>query len=136
MDALRSIVPFTSHGGRVSAFVPTGLLFLLFSLPLFVYCRDHNPAPRGTPIDWRRAFRDVAATIRDARQHPGTLRFIIASFVYQDAIGTIVGFMTLYAVKAVADKGPRSRCFVLRFRRFSAATSTATSSIGLAPSKV
>ncbi len=114
MDTLRSIVPFTAHGGRVSAFVPTGLLFLLFSLPLFVFCRDHNPAPRGTPIDWRRAFRDVGATIRDARQHPGALRFIIASFVYQDAIGTIVGFMTLYAVKAVGfDKGSEITLFLV-----------------------
>src|SRR5688572_30355603 len=42
LDALRGIVPFTSHGGRVSTFVPTALLFLLFSMPLFVFCRDHN----------------------------------------------------------------------------------------------
>ena len=114
INALRSIVPFTSHGGRVSAFVPTGLAFLIFSLPLFVFCRDHNPAPRGTPVNWRRAVRDVAATIRDARQHPGVLRFIIASFVYQDAIGTIVGFMTLYAVKAVGfDKGSEITLFLV-----------------------
>src|SRR5256886_12560006 len=39
---LRSAVPFTTHGGRVSTFVPTAILFLLFSLPLFVFCRDHN----------------------------------------------------------------------------------------------
>jgi UMF1 family MFS transporter len=114
MSALRSIVPFTEHGGRVSAFVPTGLLFLIFSLPLFVFCRDHNPAPRGTAVNWRRAVRDVAATIQDARQHPGVLRFIIASFVYQDAIGTIVGFMTLYAVKAVGfDKGSEITLFLV-----------------------
>jgi MFS transporter, UMF1 family len=114
ISGLRSIVPFTTHGGRVSAFVPTGLLFLLFSVPLFIFCRDHNPAPRGTPIDWRRAVRDVAATIRDARQHPGALRFIIGSFVYQDAIGTIVGFMTLYAVKAVGfDKGSEITLFLV-----------------------
>jgi UMF1 family MFS transporter len=114
MSALRSIMPFTTNGGRVSTFVPTGLLLLLFSLPLFVFCRDHNPAPRGTPVDWRRAVRDVGATIRDARQHPGTLRFIIASFVYQDAIGTIVGFMTLYAVKAVGfDKGSEITLFLV-----------------------
>lgn len=100
-DALHSVIPFTSHGGRVSAFVPTGVLFLVFSLPLFIFCRDHNPAPRGTAIAWRRAVTEVFHTIRDAKQHPGALRFIIASFVYQDAIGTIVGFMTLYAVKAV-----------------------------------
>jgi UMF1 family MFS transporter len=114
MSALQALVPFTSHGGRVSTFLPTGVLFLVFSLPLFLICRDHNPAPRGTPIDLRRAVRDVIHTIRDAKQHPGTLRFILASFVYQDAIGTIVGFMTLYAVKAVGfTKGSEIGVFLV-----------------------
>jgi UMF1 family MFS transporter len=101
MATLHSVFPFTARGGRIATFVPTGMLFLLFSLPLFFFCRDHNPAPRGTPVDWRKAFRDVGHTIRDAKKHPGALRFIITSFVYQDAIGTIVGFMALYAIKAV-----------------------------------
>jgi len=114
MDALHSLVPFTSNGGRVSTFVPTALLFLLFSLPLFFVCRDHNPAPKGTPVDWGKAFREVLHTIRDGRKHPGALRFILASFVYQDAIGTIVGFMTLYAVKAVGfDKGAEVTLFLV-----------------------
>jgi UMF1 family MFS transporter len=112
--ALHALVPFTAHGGRVSTFVPTGVLFLLFSLPLFAFCRDHNPAPKGTPVRWRNAMRSVANTVRDARQHPGTLRFILASFVYQDAIGTIIGFMTLYAVKAVGfDKGREITVFLV-----------------------
>ena len=111
---LHGLMPFTSHGGRVSSFVPTGVLFLVFSLPLFIFCRDHNPAPKGTRVDWRSAVREVGATIRDAKQHPGVLRFIIASFVYQDAIGTIVGFMTLYAVKAVGfDKGSEITLFLV-----------------------
>jgi len=114
LGTLHRLVPYTEHGGRVSTFLPTGLLFLLFSLPLFLVCRDHDPAPRGTRVDWRRAVREVGHTIRDARQHPGTLRFIIASFVYQDAIGTIVGFMTLYAVKAVGfDKGSEVTLFLV-----------------------
>ena len=104
MSVLHNVFPFTAHGGRVSTFLPTGVLFLLFSVPLFLVCRDHNPAPKGTPVDWKKAVRDVGQTLKDAKQHPGTLRFILASFVYQDAIGTIVGFMTLYAVKAVGFK--------------------------------
>ncbi len=99
MHALRAAVPFTASGGRVATFVPTAFLFLLFSLPLFVFCRDHHP--RDSAIAWRAAFRDVAHTVRDARRYPGVLPFIIASFLYQDAIGTIVGFMALYAVKAM-----------------------------------
>ena len=47
-------------------------------------------------MNWRKAFRDVKETITHARRHPGALRFIITSLVYQDAIGTIVSFMTLY----------------------------------------
>jgi UMF1 family MFS transporter len=114
MGALHAVFPFTSHGGRVSAFVPTAVLFAVFSVPLFLFCRDHNPAPKGTPVDWKRAFHDVGQTLRDARQHPGALRFIIASFIYQDAIGTIVGFMTLYAVKAVGfDKGTEITLFLV-----------------------
>ena len=105
MDTLHTLVPFTAVGGRVATFAPTGLLFLLFSLPLFLFCRDHNPAPTGTRVNWRKAFRDVKETITQARRHPGALRFIITSLVYQDAIGTIVSFMTLYAVRAIGFRG-------------------------------
>ena len=111
---LHSVVPFTANGGRVSTFLPTGLLFLIFSLPLFLFCRDHNPAPRGTRVDVRRAFREVAQTVTAARQHPGALRFIITSLVYQDAIGTIVSFMTLYAVRAIGfQKGSEVKLFMV-----------------------
>lgn len=113
-NVLHSVVPFTANGGRVSTFVPTGVLFLLFSLPLFFICRDHNPAPAGTPVNWGKAFRDVAETITAARKHPGALRFIVTSLVYQDAIGTIVTFMTLYAVRAVGfQKGSEVRLFMV-----------------------
>jgi len=114
MDTLHSMVPFTEHAGRVSTFVPTALLFLLFSLPLFIFCRDHNPAPRGARLNLPAAFRDVMNTLRDARRHPGALRFIVTSLVYQDAVGTIVTFMTLYAVRAVGfDRGSEITLFMV-----------------------
>ena len=112
LATLRSIVPFTSHAGRVSTFVPTAILFLLFSLPLFVFCRDRHP--RTGRIEWRKAFANVAHTLRDARDHHGALPFIVASFLYQDAIGTIVSFMALYAVKAMGfAKGAETTLFLV-----------------------
>ena len=101
MAFLRSVIPFTEHGGRVSTFVPTALLFLLFSLPLFLFCRDHNVRREKTGLLWRKAFRDVSRTFQDAKKHPGTLRFILASFLYQDAMGTMVANMALYAIFAM-----------------------------------
>ena len=81
---------------------------------------------RGSPRPPHRvagAFRDVGRTVRDARRHPGVLPFILASFLYQDAIGTIVGFMALYAVKAMGfARGSETTLFlVLTCRRSSAA---------------
>ena len=114
LRALRSVVPYTSHAGRVSVFVPTALLFLLFSLPLFFFCHDHHPVREKTRVAWREAFRGVAETLRDTRRYPGTLRFILASFLYQDAIGTIVSFMGLYAVKAIGlTHGAEATFFLL-----------------------
>jgi UMF1 family MFS transporter len=101
---LRSIFPFTSHAGRVSTFVPTAILFLLFSLPLFIFCRDHNARRSRAKVEWREAFKGVAQTLRDSRRYPGARRFLIASFLYQDAIGTIVSYMALYAVMAMGFK--------------------------------
>jgi UMF1 family MFS transporter len=112
LGVLRSIVPFTSHAGRVSTFVPTAFLFLLFSLPLFVFCRDRHPRPGR--VDWRATFASVAHTLRDARDHKGALPFILASFLYQDAIGTIVSFMALYAVKAMGfARGAETTLFLV-----------------------
>ena len=114
MGFLRAAVPFTSHGGRVSTFVPTAILFLLFSLPLFIFCRDHNAIPGKRTVAWREAFREVRQTVRDTRKYPGTLRFILTSFLYQDAMGTIIANMALYAIFAMGFiKGSEATLFVI-----------------------
>jgi UMF1 family MFS transporter len=111
---LRTIVPFTSHGGRVSTFVPTAILFLLFSLPLFLFCRDHNVIHGRKHVAWREAFTDVARTFKEAKQYPGTIRFIFTSFLYQDAMGTIIANMALYAIFAMGfTKGSEATLFVI-----------------------
>ncbi len=114
MTDLRTIVPFTRHGGRVSTFIPTAFLYLLFSLPLFFFCRDHRPAIEKRAVEWKKAFHDVIATFRESRRYPGATRFIVASFLYQDAMGTIIGVMALYAVEAMGfAKGSEAILFVV-----------------------
>jgi UMF1 family MFS transporter len=114
IEFLRKAVPYTAHGGRVSTFVPTAILFFLFSLPLLFFCRDHNAAPDATRILWRQAFRDVRHTLSEAKKYPGTLRFILTSFLYQDAMGTIISNMALYAIFAMGfSKGSEATLFVI-----------------------
>jgi UMF1 family MFS transporter len=111
---LRSVVPFTAHGGRVSTFVPTALIFFLFSLPLILFCRDHNALPGKKRIAWREAFSDVKNTLNESKKYPGTMRFILTSFLYQDAMGTIIANMALYAIFAMGFvKGTEATLFVI-----------------------
>ena len=114
INFLRSMVPFTAHGGRVSTFVPTAILFFLFSLPLVVFCRDHNVIYGKKKVLWRKAFQDVRQTLKEAKNYPGTIRFILTSFLYQDAMGTIIANMALYAIFAMKfDKGSEATLFVI-----------------------
>src|SRR5260221_1850952 len=101
MNALRAIVPYTSRGGRVSTFVPTALLFLLFSLPLFLFCKHHEPRHGRVGSKAFNAFREGGRTLKDPRRYPGVLRFILGSFLCQEAIGTIISLLPLHSVQAM-----------------------------------
>lgn len=114
LSTLRTLFPTTSTGGRVATFLPTAALFLLFSLPLFFFCHDRHRQRTRTPIRWREAFVEVGNTLRDARRYPGTLRFIVASFIYQDAVGTITVVLGLYAIRAVGfEQGEVNVLYIL-----------------------
>lgn len=102
--------------GREAALVPTALLFLLFSIPLFVFCHDHVARPRSERPLVR--FREIVARIveafRETRKYPGLRRFLFASYLYQDALGTAIAFMAIYAVKVLGlARGEETRLFVI-----------------------
>lgn len=117
-----SVAPFVTGGlgirpgGRQAAFLPTASLFLLFSMPLFLFCHDHlarRPGDR-THLRVAGAFRELARTLADARRHPGLLRFVVACWFYQDALGTAVSFMALYAVAVLGlPPGGEVRLFAI-----------------------
>lgn len=114
VEWLRGWMPFTSLGGRVSTFAPTGIMYLLFAIPFVVFCRDHRVAGAHQVVKWKEAFGRVIQTVRDSRRYPGAFRFIMASFLYQDAMGTIISFMALYAVEAMGfAKGAETTLFVV-----------------------
>ena len=114
LSFLRRVVPFTSPGGRVSTFAPTAILFLLLSIPLALFCRDHNAIRGKSRVPWKQSFATLRETIREARRYPGVARFILTSFLYQDAMGTIIANMALYAIFAMGfKKGAEVTLFVI-----------------------
>ena len=101
-EAVRSVLgPFggwAEIGGEQNqnAFLPTAFLYLLFSLPAFIFVPD--PAVRPPrPVSLGVAYRDVVRTLRRMRGgYTGMGTFILATVLYMDAANTAVSNMALY----------------------------------------
>ncbi|HEX2222361.1 MAG TPA: MFS transporter, partial [Candidatus Limnocylindria bacterium] len=68
---------------------------------LFVRLRE---LPRPGRFDLREtaaSWAELAGTVREARRHPGLLRFIVARFFYSDPINTAIVVMAAFAVHAI-----------------------------------
>ncbi len=88
-------------GDKQHAFVPTAILFAVFALPIFLFVREPRTAPRDESMRLHQVARhsvlQVAYTARTiAREHRPVGRFLIARFLYVDAIATVIAYMTVY----------------------------------------
>jgi UMF1 family MFS transporter len=91
-------VPFLSGGGSAAAFLPTAILFLIFSLPLFVWVKDDG-------IKKVRKEEGVWRALIKVRDHPHILRFLLARFLYLDGLNTVIVFMSIYLVNVAGFSG-------------------------------
>ncbi len=89
-------IPGVEAGGRVAAFIPTALLFLVFALPIFIFVKEPKVQHQKQHWNFKDSYRRVWRSLVNTKQHPGLLRFLIAKFLYEDSIQTIVIFMGVY----------------------------------------
>lgn len=85
----------TSGALNSNAFVPTAILYLIFSLPAFFFVPDRKVrAPQ--PVSLGITYRDVLRTIRNMSNYPGIGVFILSTILYTDAANTVIANMALY----------------------------------------
>lgn len=102
-----------------NTFLPTAVLYLLFSLPAFFLVPDRAVrAPR--PVGFVTVYRDVFATVRNIRQYTGVGTFIIATALYTDAANTAVANMALYGSQVFGMDGSQIRNLLLFSTAFAA----------------
>lgn len=87
---------------KPTVFKVTALLFLLASIPCFLWVKEPKSDRR---IDMRRAISETLTELRGAaaraKRYPGVPRFLIGRVFYTDAANTIFAFMGVYATKEV-----------------------------------
>ncbi|HWI47556.1 MAG TPA: MFS transporter, partial [Rummeliibacillus sp.] len=84
------------------AFIPTAVLYLLFSLPIFLINKD-RPIPKSerSRTAFLDGYREIIATFKDMKQYKAIFTFMIAYFFINDAIATTIAMMAVYATAIV-----------------------------------
>ncbi|MCH8986740.1 MFS transporter [Patescibacteria group bacterium] len=83
-------------------FIEGALFLLIFSLPLFLLVKD-QPLKEKVPLlsAFRKALRELKFTITNIKQFPAFGKFLLASFIYNDAVNTTLIFLVLYATSVI-----------------------------------
>ena len=95
-----------------NAFVPTAVIYLVFSLPAFFFVPD--PAVRARrPVILGATYRDVVRTVKNLRAYAGVGTFILATVLYTDAANTAIANMALYGRVVFEMDGTQVRNLLL-----------------------
>jgi UMF1 family MFS transporter len=104
--SLYTVAPIAERWGKPAAFPATAVLFALFALPCLLLVRDHPRGPLWRPGLAGETVARVRRTFRRLGTIPGLGRFLIAHFLYTDAVNTVVLFMAVYATKVGGFTSP------------------------------
>src|SRR5918995_4928472 len=95
-----------------NAFVPTAVIYLVFSLPAFFLVPD--PAVRARrPVTLGATYRDVVRTVKSLPAYAGVGTFILATVLYTDAANTAIANMALYGRVVFEMDGTQVRNLLL-----------------------
>lgn len=81
------------------SFLVVALFFLIFSLPTFIFLKE-RAIPRTPPVGQsyiRAGFSMLYDTFREIKKYRELLKFLLAFFLYNDAIATIIAFSAAFA---------------------------------------
>ena len=109
-------------GHNANTFLPTAVLYLIFSLPVFFLVSD-RAVREPRPFQFGVAFRDIVSTIRGVRGGGGLGLFILATLLYTDAANTAVTNMSLYGREVFSMDQGQIRNLLLFSTVFAAAGS-------------
>lgn len=103
--ALYLVGPIVVKSGYRAAFLPTGVLFLIFALPCLVFVKDNCPKESmGLASFFKKdkifkIFRQLKETLSDSYRFPGLPDFLKATFFILCAVNVMIIFMAVYATK-------------------------------------
>ncbi|MHB1048839.1 MAG: MFS transporter [Bacteroidota bacterium] len=84
-----------------SSFIIAAGIFFVFAAPLFLFLRDHKVRFEQKPSYVKAGIQRVWDTVKHLREYRNVLRFLIAFFIYNDGILTIISFASIFATHSL-----------------------------------
>ena len=86
----------------VEIFKSVAILFLIFSLPAFIFIEEKITSNKEIKINILNSITVVINSWKHSRQYEGLTRFLVGRFFYADAINTLIsGLLAVYLVEEV-----------------------------------
>lgn len=85
---------------RIS-FVIAAAIFFIFSIPLFVFLRDHKTRFEHKVSYVKAGIQRVQETLHHLRNYKNVARFLLAFFIYNDGILTVISFASIFATQSL-----------------------------------
>ena len=101
LDVLPAEYDAAHASGASSIYLVIAIWYAVFSLPALLWLRD-SPRARATPRLVRDGFRSVVATFKAIRSYRVIAWFLLAYFLYTDALTTVIEFVGIYTKDVLA----------------------------------
>ncbi len=97
---------------RINAFIPTAILFLIFSLPAFIFIKE-KAVPAKKSDKTVQPFSQLIVTFKSLKSSPSLGIFILANFIYMDVIHTVIVFMSVYSRNVIDFSDDKITIFLI-----------------------
>ncbi len=79
------------------SFLLAAVMFFAFSLPLFFFLKDVPPLAHRTRSYFKAGYQRVINTLSHLRSYKQVAKFLLAFFIYNDGILTVISFASIFA---------------------------------------
>jgi UMF1 family MFS transporter len=95
-----AVYPLIGDNHFENTFIPSALMFLVFTLPIIFFYKDRPAKPVRSKKSALSGYREIWETFKEAKRYRAAFLFMFAYFFFNDAIATAIAVMAVYA-KAV-----------------------------------
>jgi UMF1 family MFS transporter len=95
--ALFAALPLVSRGHYAGAFLVVAAAYLVFTVPAWLWLPRQQPTRLGARRAAMQGLRGTWRTFRDILRIPALRRFLLAYFLFEDGVNTVIFFSSIFA---------------------------------------